>query len=332
MFLDEIVIEVEGGKGGDGCMSFRREKYVPKGGPDGGDGGKGGDVILQVDPSYTSLIHLTQRKLWKASNGKAGSGSQRHGAGGDDYVVPIPQGTVVCDQTHDFILKDLAAKDDRIIAAKGGDGGKGNMRFKTSIHRAPRQFTFGEPGEHRLLRLELKVIADVGLIGKPNAGKSTLLSCVSRARPEIASYPFTTKYPNLGLVHGYSERTFIMADIPGLIEGAHSGIGLGHDFLKHIQRAGILIHLIEPVPDDGTDPYENYATIRNELGLFDPLLLQRPEIIVVTKSDLPEAAEIQARLAGQLQQEISLICAVSGDGIETLVHRIQSHLVPTSDW
>jgi len=332
MFLDEIEIEVEGGKGGNGCVSFRREKYVPRGGPDGGDGGQGGSVIFRVDASYTSLIHLTQRKLWKADNGRPGSGSQRHGAGADDFVVPVPPGTVVYDCNHNFVLKDLAAKNDEIIVAKGGAGGKGNMRFKTTTDRAPRMATPGKEGERRLLRLELKVIADVGLIGKPNAGKSTLLSCVSRARPEIASYPFTTKYPNLGLVQGYSDRTFVMADIPGLIEGAHSGVGLGHDFLKHVQRAGILVHLIEPCPEDGTDPLENYATIRQELELFDPLLGKRPEIVVVTKSDLPAASDVRDLLAAKLQREVFLICAVSGEGVPGLIRTILSHLAPATDW
>ncbi|MDR1960197.1 MAG: GTPase ObgE [Planctomycetaceae bacterium] len=332
MFLDEIIIEAEGGKGGDGCMSFRREKYVPRGGPDGGDGGNGGSVILRVDSSYSSLIHLSQRKLWKAENGKPGSGAQRHGASAEDFIIPVPVGTVVYDQTHHFVLKDLTSKDEEMIAAHGGAGGKGNARFKTAINRAPRTTTPGEEGEHRVLRLELKVIADVGMIGKPNAGKSTLLSCVSRARPEIASYPFTTKYPNLGLVQSYTDRTFILADIPGLIEGAHAGHGLGHDFLKHIQRSGILVHLIEPVPDDGTDPLKNYMTIRNELELFDPKLKERSEIIVVSKADIPEAAETQRKLAGMLGKEVHKISAVTGEGVADLIRVIQHQLSPAADW
>ena len=331
MFLDEIELDFEGGKGGDGCVSFRREKYVPRGGPDGGDGGNGGSIILKADSSIRSLIHLAQRKTWKADNGRPGMGSQRIGASAEDSVLLVPTGTIVYDTTHDFVLKDLAEEGDTIIAAKGGAGGKGNMRFKTSTNRAPRTATPGEPGEVRRVRLELKMIADVGLIGKPNAGKSTLLSCVTKARPEIASYPFTTKFPNLGLVVGY-DRTFVLADIPGLIEGAHRGIGLGHDFLRHIQRAGILVHLVEPLPDDGTSPWENYLAIRQELELFDEQLGQRPELVVVTKADLPEASEVQAEFEQKLGKKPYLICSLSGNGLPALLQGIQAELAPSTEW
>jgi GTP-binding protein len=332
MFLDEIELELEGGKGGDGCVSFRREKYVPRGGPDGGDGGNGGSVILKADTSLNSLIHLSQRKIWKAENGRPGQGSQKMGAAADEFILLVPQGTMVYDAKHEFLLKDLATEGDSIIAAKGGAGGKGNMRFKTSTNRAPRTATPGEPGEVRHIRLELKMIADVGLIGKPNAGKSTLLSCVSKARPEIASYPFTTKHPNLGLVLGYGERTFIVADIPGLIEGAHRGVGLGHEFLRHIQRAGILVHLIEPLPEDGTNPYENYLAIRQELALFDPLLGQRPELTVITKADLPEATQVQSEFEIKLGKKPYLICSLSGEGLSNLLQAIQELLTPERKW
>jgi len=332
MFLDEIELDLEGGKGGDGCVSFRREKYVPRGGPDGGDGGDGGSIILKADSSINSLIHLTQRKTWKADHGRQGMGSQRIGASAEDCVLLVPTGTIVYDTAYDFVLKDLASEGDTIIAAQGGKGGKGNMRFKTSTNRAPRIATPGEPGEVRRVRLELKMIADVGLIGKPNAGKSTLLSCVTKARPEIASYPFTTKFPNLGLVMGYGDRTFIMADIPGLIEGAHRGVGLGHDFLRHIQRAGILVHLVEPLPDDGTNPWENYLAIRQELELFDELLGQRPELVVVTKADIPEAAEVQAEFEQKLGKKPFLICSLSGEGLPVLLQAIQAELAPPSAW
>jgi GTP-binding protein len=244
----------------------------------------------------------------------------------------VPPGTIVYDVAYNFVLKDLASEGETIIAAKGGAGGKGNLRFKTATNRAPRTATPGEPAEMRRVRLELKMIADVGLIGKPNAGKSTLLSCVSRARPEIASYPFTTKYPNLGLVSGYGDRTFIMADIPGLIEGAHRGVGLGHDFLRHIQRAGILIHLVEPLPDDGTQPWDNYRAIRQELELFDPLLGQRPELVVITKADLPEAADVRSQFAEQLGKTPFLICSISGDGLPDLLQAIQAQLAPPLTW
>ena len=331
MFLDEIELDLEGGKGGDGCVSFRREKYVPRGGPDGGDGGDGGSIILKADGSVTSLIHLAQRKIWKADNGRHGMGSQRIGASAEDCVLLVPQGTIVYDTAHDFVLKDLAHEGDTVIVAKGGSGGKGNMRFKTSTNRAPRTATPGEPGEVRYVRLELKMIADVGLIGKPNAGKSTLLSCVTKARPEIASYPFTTKYPNLGLVATY-DRTFVLADIPGLIEGAHLGVGLGHDFLRHIQRAGILVHLVEPLPDDGTSPWENYLAIRQELELFDAQLGQRPELVVITKADLPEAAQTQTEFAEKLGRPPFLICSLSGEGLPALLQAIQTELAPPSAW
>jgi len=332
MFLDEIELALEGGKGGDGCVSFRREKFVPRGGPDGGDGGRGGSVILKADASLNSFVHLSQKHFWKAENGRPGTGSQCYGASANDFVLLVPPGTIVYDVTYDFMLKDLANPGDTIIAAQGGAPGKGNMHFKTSTNRAPRTATPGEPGEVRKVRLELKMIADVGLVGKPNAGKSTLLSCVSRARPEIASYPFTTKHPNLGIVAGYNDRTFVMADIPGLIEGAHKGVGLGHDFLRHIQRAGILVHLVEPAPDDESQPWENYQAIRKELELFDPLLCQRPELTVITKADLPEAEQVCAEFAKKLGKRPHLICAVSGDGLPDLVRAIQELLTPTPGW
>src|SRR3990172_8902207 len=281
MFVDSITIEVEAGRGGDVCVSFRREKYVPRGGPDGGDGGDGGSVILVCQQGINSLVALAHRKHWKAANGQPGRGAQCHGASGDDLVIRVPPGTVVIDAEQGFVLKDLAADGDRVTVARGGKGGKGNTRFKSATHRAPRESTPGGEAEQRRLRLELKMIADVGLVGKPNAGKSTLLSRLSRARPNIAAYPFTTKYPNLGRVQIDFDRSFILADIPGLIEGAHAGAGLGHEFLRHIQRAGILVHLVEPEPLDGTDPLANYRTIRDELIRYDEQLGRRPEIVAV---------------------------------------------------
>src|SRR3990172_10553189 len=281
MFVDSITIEVEAGRGGDVCVSFRREKYVPRGGPDGGDGGDGGSVILVCQQGINSLVALAHRKHWKAANGQPGRGAQCHGASGDDLVIRVPPGTVVIDAEQGFVLKDLAADGDRVTVARGGKGGKGNTRFKSATHRAPRESTPGGEAEQRRLRLELKMIADVGLVGKPNAGKSTLLSRLSRARPKIAAYPFTTKYPNLGLVEIDFDRSFVMADIPGLIEGAHAGAGLGDEFLRHIQRAGILVHLVEPEPFDGTDPLDSYHAIREELEKYDPNLGRRPEIVAV---------------------------------------------------
>jgi len=322
MFVDEVEIELEGGKGGDGCVSFRREKYVPRGGPDGGDGGNGGSIILRAAPSVTGLIHLTQRKLWKADDGKAGQGSKRHGAKADALYLDVPPGTIIIDRQYGFLLKDLATPGEEVVICRGGKGGKGNARFKTSTNRAPREASQGESGEKRSIKLELKVIADVGLVGKPNAGKSTLLSRLSNARPTIASYPFTTKNPHLGIVMVDRDRQFIMADIPGLIEGASRGLGLGHDFLRHIQRAKILLHLVEPTPGDGIDPWDTYLTIRKELTDFDPALGQKPEIVAITKADLPEGEEIRQRFQEKLGQKVHLISGVTGFGLDQLIREL----------
>jgi GTP-binding protein len=325
MFVDRVEIQLEAGRGGDGCVSFRREKYVPKGGPDGGDGGRGGSIVLVAEEGVDSLAALSHRRHWKAESGERGHGSNCHGADGGDLVLHVPPGTVVRDAAEGFVIKDLAAGDS-VVAARGGRGGKGNTRFKSPTHRTPRESTPGEPGEARRVILELKVIADVGLIGKPNAGKSTLLSRVTRARPEIADYPFTTKYPNLGRVQLDWERSFVMADIPGLVEGAHQGVGLGHEFLRHIERAGILVHLIEPQPSDGSDPIENYHAIRRELEEYDVELGRRPEIVAVTKADLPEAAAVRDQLAALLGREVHLISAVTGRGLDVLLREIDRTL------
>ncbi len=326
MFIDEVEIRVAAGRGGDGCVSFRREKYVPRGGPDGGDGGHGGSVIVVAEEDVDSLSALAHRKHWRAGKGQPGRGANCHGASADDLVIRVPPGTIVMDGDRGHVLKDLAALGDRVVVARGGRGGKGNMRFKSSTNQAPRDFTPGTEGEARMLRLELKVIADVGLLGKPNAGKSTLLSRLSRARPEIAAYPFTTKYPNLGRVQIDRDHSFIMADIPGLIEGAHMGVGLGHEFLRHIERAGILVHLVEPEPVDGTEPLDNYRTIRRELQQHDEQLGQRPEIVAVTKADLPNAEQIQRELAEELGQPVLLISAVTGRGLNTLAGAVAQAL------
>ena len=319
MFVDETEIRVEAGKGGDGCVSFRREKYVPRGGPDGGDGGDGGSVIIVAREGVDSLNSLAHRKHWKANGGQPGRGAKCHGASAADLVIRVPPGTVVIDSRHGYVLKDLAASAEQVTVARGGKGGKGNTRFKSATNRAPYQSTPGDPGEERLVRLQLKVIAEVGLVGKPNAGKSTLLSRLSRARPEIAAYPFTTKHPNLGRVQVDRDSWFTMADIPGLIEGAHAGAGLGHEFLRHIERAGILVHLVEPQPADGTGPLPNYRAIREELEKHDPELARRHEIVAVTKADLPGAEAVQREMADKLRREVLLISAVTGQGLNTLV-------------
>ncbi len=326
MFVDRVEIEAIAGRGGDGCMSFRRERYVPRGGPDGGDGGDGGSVIFVARPGVNSLVNLSHRKHVKAERGVNGMGSNRHGKQGDDCIIEVPPGTIVIDSKNDFIIKDLANEGDQVIAARGGKGGKGNARFKSATNQAPRDWNPGGEPENRRLILELKVIADVGLVGFPNAGKSTLLSRLSAAKPEIANYPFTTKFPNLGQVQIDRDNFFVMADIPGLIEGAHEGTGLGHDFLKHIERAGMIVHLVEPMPMDQSDPVANYRAIRRELTQYNEQLGKRPEIVAVTKSELPGADEIKVLLEAETGAEVLLISAVTGSGLPLLVGRIAKAL------
>ncbi len=326
MFVDRVQIEVVAGNGGRGICSFRREKYVPRGGPDGGDGGDGGSVIIQARAGVDSLAALAHRQQWRADNGVAGGPANCQGARGDDLTLQVPPGTIVVDQATGLVLKDLALPGETIVAARGGKGGRGNAHFKSSTNRAPREATPGEPGEHRRLTLELKVIADVGLVGKPNAGKSTLLSRLSRARPEIADYPFTTKSPILGIVPISLDRSFVLADLPGLIEGAHAGIGLGHEFLRHVERAGILVHVVEPLPVDGSDPLANYRAIREELFRYDPTLAARPEITVVSKCELPGAEGIRVALARETGRSVLAVSAATGAGLDRLIHAVAAEL------
>ncbi|MDP6444457.1 MAG: GTPase ObgE [Pirellulaceae bacterium] len=322
MFVDRVKIEVSAGKGGDGCVSFRRERFVPRGGPDGGDGGDGGSIIIFARSGVNSLHNLAHRKLWKADRGRHGQGSKRNGRSGQDMIIEVPPGTLIKDAAHGFLVKDLKADGEQVVAAHGGKGGKGNVHFKSATNRAPREASRGGEGERRELTLELKVIADVGLVGKPNAGKSTLLSRLSRARPEIADYPFTTKTPNLGRVDLHIDKSFVMADIPGLIEGAHTGAGLGHEFLRHIERAGILVHLVEPQPVDQTDPIENYLAIRNELVQYNEQLGRRPEVVCVTKSELPDADRVREQLAQRIERPVLLVSAVTGKGLNDLTRSV----------
>lgn len=315
-------------------MSFRREKYVPRGGPDGGDGGDGGSIILKAREGVNSLADFVGRQQWRAPKGLPGQGSGRHGRSGKDLTLYVPPGTTVIDAEEGFVIRDLVNDGDSIEIVRGGKGGYGNIHFKSATNRAPRERTMGAEGEIRHVVLELKSIADVGLVGKPNAGKSTLLSRLSRARPEIADYPFTTKYPNLGQVEVNGHQRFILADIPGLIEGASDGVGLGHEFLKHVERAGILIHLVEPQPVDGTDPLENYQAIRHELESYSPELARRPEVLAVTKAELPGADEVAEQLAAAVHgaseaaadRRVHLISAVTGQGLSEMLREVWSEL------
>ena len=300
-------------------MSFRRESNVARGGPDGGDGGHGGHVIIRAEENLGSLAALAGHHHWRAESGEHGQGQLKTGRSGDDALITVPPGTLVKDANRGHLLKDLVLHNDQVIVAQGGKGGLGNKRFATSTNRAPREFERGTTGEARDVLLELKLIADVGLIGKPNAGKSTLLSRLSKANPKIASYPFTTKYPNLGLVQVDLDNRFVVADIPGLIEGAHQGVGLGHEFLRHVERTRVLIHLVEPEPMDQTDPLDNYRSIRDELRLYNPELALRPELIVVTKCELPTAQDAFAQLTQALDRPVRQISAVTGAGLKELI-------------
>ena len=284
MFADRATITIYAGKGGDGCVSFRRARGLPKGGPDGGNGGNGGSVILVADENVGTLLDYRGKHDWRARGGRPGEGSQRHGAGADDLEVFLPPGTLVYDDDTGDLLYDLGPGD-RVVAAQGGKGGFGNEHFKSATHQTPRQSTKGEPGETRRIRLELKLIAEVGLVGLPNAGKSTLLAATTAAAPKVANYPFTTLSPQLGIAELDTTRRLVIADIPGLIEGAAGGAGLGHEFLRHVERTKVLVHVLDLVPDNG-DVVENYTKIRSELGQYAPALLEKPELIALNKSDL----------------------------------------------
>jgi GTP-binding protein len=326
MFVDRVEIFVKGGDGGRGCLSFRREKYVPKGGPDGGDGGNGGSVILRADTDADSLAPLVNRKFWKAESGERGGTSNCYGKTGEDLVVLVPPGTIVYDRERGHILRDLAGDGDEVVVGKGGRGGRGNRFFASSTNRTPRQTEPGEKGEERWLILELKVIADAGLVGLPNAGKSTLLSRLSQAHPEIADYPFTTKHPNLGIVHVGHDRSFVLADLPGLIEGAHAGIGLGHEFLRHVERTRVIVHLVEPMPADGSDPVANYRTVRRELELHGRGLAAKPEIVALSKCELTGSDDIRKHLQDEIGCEVLAVSAVTGQGLARLVGLVAEQL------
>ncbi|MEJ5260128.1 MAG: GTPase ObgE [Anaerohalosphaeraceae bacterium] len=326
MFIDQAKIIVKAGDGGHGCVSFRREKFIPKGGPDGGDGGRGGNVYFRVDPSIDTLLDFSGRHIWEAQNGKPGEGKNKHGADGEDLIIPVPPGTLVYDEDMNILLADLDREGMQVCIARGGRGGKGNKAFATPVRQVPRFAQKGKPGQMRKLRLELKLIADVGLVGMPNAGKSTLISRCSKARPKIADYPFTTLSPVLGIVELSDFRRFVMADIPGLIEGAHKGAGLGHDFLRHIERTRILVHLLDILPADRSDPVVNYHTIRNELELYSRQLLEKPEVIVLNKIDLDPDGTLVRQYKERLPngKPILAISAATGQGIAELKETLWS--------
>jgi len=288
MFIDQVNIHVKSGKGGDGMVHFRREKYEPRGGPDGGDGGKGGDIIFEVKATLNTLSSFRPNEKFAAEPGKGGGGAQMTGRGGKDLVIPVPPGTIIYDAETGELLGDLTSPGQQLMVCKGGRGGRGNQHFATSRNQAPRTAERGEPHEEKMLRLELKLIADIGIIGLPNAGKSTLLSVLTNAKPKIGDYPFTTLEPNLGVAHIDDDTTVVLADIPGLIEGAHDGAGLGHDFLRHVQRTRVLIHMIDGLAED---PLADYSQINSEISLFDPKLGKKPQIVVVNKIDQPDVKE-----------------------------------------
>ncbi len=319
-FVDYVKIKVIPGKGGDGIIAFRREKFVPKGGPSGGNGGKGGSIILQVDAQLHTLQDIRYHRIYKANRGKHGEGSLRHGKKGDDVTVKVPAGTIVKDLHNGEVVADLQIDGESIVVARGGRGGRGNAEFVTATHQAPREFEYGREGQERELELELKVLADVGLVGFPNAGKSTLLSRVSRAKPKIADYPFTTLTPNLGIVKSGAYSSFVMADIPGLIEGAHEGKGLGIQFLKHVERCSVLLFLVDA---NDEDPSESYRLLFQEVKKYSPGLIQRKRMLAITKMDsfvgVPKMSTFEP-------VDLFPISSVSGEGLEDLIKALSASI------
>ena len=328
-FVDRVKIHVKAGDGGRGCVSFRREKFIPLGGPDGGDGGNGGDVLFVVDNGLSTLLDFRYQVHYKAERGAHGMGKDRHGKSGEQLLIRVPPGTLIYDAETDEQLADLTEEGDPVLLLRGGKGGRGNARFATSTNRAPRHAQPGLPGEERTLRLELKLLADVGLIGFPNAGKSTLIAATSAARPKIADYPFTTLVPNLGVVRYGGFKSFVMADIPGLIEGASSGQGLGTRFLQHVERTDLLLHLVDLSDLQEGDPVENFETINRELQQHNPELLEKTQIVVLTKQDITEVREqtpdIRERFIGRGYQVFAL-SAVTGEGVPELINTVGTTL------
>ncbi len=331
-FVDEATIDVAAGNGGSGCASFRREKFIPFGGPDGGDGGRGGSIYAVGDRNLNTLIDFRYARRHEARNGEAGRGSDQFGAAGGDIVLRMPMGTIVSDAESGEVIAELLVPGEKVLLAKGGDGGFGNLHFKSSTNRAPRQKTPGWPGEQRKLRLELRVLADVGLLGMPNAGKSTLIAAVSNARPKIADYPFTTLHPNLGVVRVGPEQSFVVADIPGLIEGASEGAGLGHLFLRHLQRTHLLLHVVDMAPfDDAVDPVAQARAIVAELKKYDPALHAKPRWLVLNKLDMVPAEEREKRVKDFVRRlrwkgPVFEISALTREGCQSLVRAVYEHV------
>ncbi|EMZ9950638.1 GTPase ObgE [Listeria monocytogenes] len=334
MFVDQVKIYVKAGNGGDGMVAFRREKFVTNGGPAGGDGGKGADVVFVVDEGLRTLVDFRFKRIFKAEHGEHGMSKSMHGRGAEDLVVKVPQGTIVKDIDTGEIIADLVAHGQRAVIAKAGRGGRGNKRFATPANPAPELSENGEPGQERNVQLELKVLADVGLVGFPSVGKSTLLSVVSAARPKIAAYHFTTIVPNLGMVDAGDGRSFVMADLPGLIEGASQGVGLGHQFLRHIERTRVIVHVIDMSGSEGRVPYEDYMAINNELEQYNLRLMERPQIIVANKMDMPDAEENLNEFKTKIAEDIPVfpISAVTKTGLRELLLAIADKLETTPEF
>lgn len=331
MFYDKARVFVKGGDGGNGAVAFRREKYVPLGGPSGGDGGHGGNVIFQAEEGLRTLVDFRYQKHYKGERGEHGQGKGMHGKNAGDLIVKVPVGTVIRDSETGELIADLVENGQQIVVASGGRGGRGNARFASSTNKAPRISEKGEPGEEKWVNLELKLLADVGLVGFPNAGKSTLISRISAAKPKIADYPFTTIVPNLGMVRMDNGESFVVADIPGLIEGAHEGAGLGHEFLRHIERTRVIVHVIDMAGSEGRDPVEDFKTINKELKAYNPVLAKRPQIVAANKMDLPEAEDNLRKFRAEIQDnyDIYAVSAVTGQGLEALLLKVAETLVLT---
>lgn len=326
MFIDEVLIKVEAGKGGDGCLAFRREKYIPMGGPYGGNGGRGSNIKFVVDEGLHTLIDLRYMKTIKGKKGENGKGKNQHGKNAEDVIIRVPQGTVVTDTDTGLILADLKNKNDEVIVAYGGRGGRGNTAFKTQSNPAPNYAENGEPGEERVLKVELKLLADVGLVGMPSVGKSTFISCVSKAKPKIAAYHFTTLNPNLGVAKSQDGRSFVIADLPGLIEGASKGEGLGDKFLRHIERTKVIAHVVDMSGFEGRDPFDDYQKINKELESFNPKLLNKPQIIIANKMDMPGALDNLENFKKKVKDEVFLISALANEGLDEVLTKLADML------